>query len=142
MAMITNRQFDIALRYALQNCFEEEMKEMDEVDPAEYPISAKTEKRFKHAVNKALRKETWSFTISRPLKKVALIILVVATVLFTTMIATPTVRAAVWDVIVKWYDQYIGVRFNPEEETPTTIQEIIVNQRILIIVLPRILLKN
>lgn len=125
MERISDRQLEIALRFALQDCFEEEIAEMEAIDPSDYPVSEKTKRRFNHALNKAMRQETWNLTIPRPLKKAAVVVLIVATVLFTAMIATPTVRAAVWDVIVKWYDQYIGVRFNPEVETPTTIQEIL-----------------
>ena len=125
MVMITDRQFDIALRYALQNCFEEEIEEMDKADPVDYPANSKTEKRFKHALKKALWKEMWSFSIPRPLKKVAIIVLIIATVLFTTMMATPSVRASVWNVIVKWYDNYIGIWFNQEDDTPATIREVV-----------------
>lgn len=125
MAMITDRQLDIALRYALQNCFEEEIEEMDEIDPVDYQVNIKTEKRFKHTLNKALRKDIWSFTIPKTLKGVAVIILVTATVLFCALMATPPVRAAVWDVIITWYDRYVGVLYNQEEDTPRTINSVI-----------------
>lgn len=125
MERISDRQLDIALWFALQDCFEDEIAEMDAIDPADYPVSEKTKRKFKRALDKAMRQETWKIAIPRPLKKVAVIVLVLATVLFTAMMAAPTVRAAVWDVIVKWYDQYIGVKFNPEEDAPTTVQEVI-----------------
>lgn len=124
MVRISDRQLDIALRFALQDCYEEEIEAMDAIDPADYPVSKKTKRRFKRALDRAMRQETWNFSIPRPLKKAAVVVLVVAAVLFTAMMATPTVRAAVWDVVVKWYDRYIGVVFN-QEASPAIIEEIV-----------------
>ena len=125
MERISDRQLDIALRFALQDCFEEEIAEMDAIDPADYPVSEKTKRRFKRALDKSMRQKTWNLSIPRSLKKVAVVVLILATVLFTAMMAAPTVRAAVWDVIVKWYDQYIGVIFTRAENYPSTIEEVI-----------------
>jgi len=124
MERISDRQIDIALRFALQNCFEEEIAEMDDMDLTDYPVSEKTKRRFNRALNKAMRKETWKFALPGPLKRAAVIVLVVATVFFTVMMAVPTVRAAVWNVFVKWYDRYIGVVFN-QDDSPARIEEIV-----------------
>ena len=91
-------------------------------------MSEKVRKRFDRALKRSeyrKRREERQITIPRPLKNIAVVVLVIGTLLFTGMIAIQPVRATMMDVIVKWYDKYIGILFTTEDEVPTEINEII-----------------
>lgn len=54
----------------------------------------------------------------------AAVILLAAGLLFTGVaMSFPTVRAAVWETLVSWYEDYIAVWFDDEEDTPDSIEE-------------------
>lgn len=59
-------------------------------------------------------------------KRISLIFLITGTLLFATAMSTSPIRAAFWNVIVNWYDDYIGVRFynTDTSDIPTTIETV------------------
>ena len=76
MVKITDRQLDMALRMASQYCYEDDIAKMKAIDPTDYPVSERTQRRFERALKKSERRERWEewrITIPKPLKKVAVI---------------------------------------------------------------------
>ena len=124
MTGITDRQFDIALRLAVENCFEEEIAEMEAVDPADYPVSRKTKRRFACALNRAMRRDR-GFKVPRSLRLIAIAVLLTGTLLFATAMASATVRDAMWSTVVRKYDQYIGLTFKEAEGDAETMEAIL-----------------
>jgi len=128
MVRITDKQLDIALRMASQYCYEDDIAMMKAVDTQDYPMTEKIRKRFDRMLKKSERRERWEelrLEIPMPAKKVAVIILVMGTLLFAGMMTIQPVRAAIVDVIIRWYDQYIGIMYTAEGDMPTEIMEVI-----------------
>lgn len=129
MVKITDKQLDLAIRMASQYCYEDDIAMMKSIDPKEYPIAENTRKKIERAIKKLERREQWEelrFKIPQPIKKIAVIVLVIGTLLFTGMMAIQPVRAAMVEAIIRWYNEYIGVLF-VEDTAPTEIKEVIVS---------------
>jgi len=132
MVRITDKQLDMALRMASQYCYEDDIAMMKSIDPKEYPIAENTRKKIERAIKKLERRERWEelrFEIPQPIKKIAVIVLVIGTLLFTGMMTIQPVRAAIVEAIIRWYNEYIGVMF-VEDAAPTEIKEVIVSSNL------------
>ena len=128
MVRITDKQLDMVLRMASQYCYEDDIAMMKAVDTKDYPMTEKIRKRFDRMLKKSERRERWEglkSEIPKPVKKVAVIVLIIGTLLFTGMMTIQPVRAAIVDVIIRWYDQYIGILFTVEQDVPTEIENIV-----------------
>ena len=128
MVRITDKQLDMALRMASQYCYEDDIAMMKAIDMKDYPMTEKIRKRFNRMIRKSERRERreiLNIAIPNPIKKVAIIVLVIGTLLFTGMMTIQPVRAAIVDVIIRWYELYIGVLFTVEQDEPTEIENIV-----------------
>ena len=57
-----------------------------------------------------------------PSWKIILVAALLAIVLaFTACMCIPTVREALWSIVLEWHDEYIKVEFKPNESTTTTL---------------------
>ena len=113
-------EFEILLRLAAAKSIEKDMKLFDELEVPEEPVSNSAKKRF----YRALRKETLRDSVALiAIKRIAIACMAVITIGFGVCMTIQPVRAAFWNAIVTWYEDYVAVLFEPEEEMPTTIEE-------------------
>ena len=93
----------------LEKAFIEHEKELLKSYPAddelesEYPISKKEIRRFKNIVKE---KEYGKKLVRVYLERAAVIVLCMISLFFALIMTSPEVRAAVENVILKWYDKY------------------------------------
>ena len=118
--MTKDTEFEILLRLAAAKSIEKDMKLFDELEVPEEPVSNSAKKRF----YRALRKETLRDSVALiAIKRIAIACMAVITIGFGVCMSIQPVRAAFWNAIVTWYEDYVAVLFEPEEEMPTTIEE-------------------
>lgn len=118
--MTKGTEFEILLRLAAAKSLEKEMELFDELEVPEEPVSNRAKKRF----YRALRKETLRDSVALiAIKRIAIACMAVITIGFGVCMSIQPVRAAFWNAIVTWYEDYVAVLFEPEEEMPTTIEE-------------------
>lgn len=91
----------------------------------DFVMSAETEQRIKqmfrknkHHIN---RKNAW-----KVIRYIMVACLIAATVAFTACMAIPRIRQAIWKAIVEWHDEYVTVKFipNDNEADSTTTAEL------------------
>ena len=70
--------------------------------------------RRKHELRR-LSKRSYS-SCWRHVKIAAVACLICLSMAFTACICIPDIRSAIWNVVIDWYEDHIGIRFEPEEE--------------------------
>lgn len=69
-------------------------------------------------IERLLRKEDTKVqyhTLFKTMKVAGIACLLAVSVTFTACMCIPKVREAMWEAVVEWYDDYIAVRFQPQE---------------------------
>ncbi len=123
--MIDNTDFDIIMKLASKACLDEDVSEYDQLDTQNIEIDQKTTRRVKRALFFKTVQESQGVIV---LKKITVACLLVCTIVFGVAMSIQPVRAAFFDVIVTWYDKYVGILLvnDSEIEYPNIIEEIII----------------
>lgn len=118
----SDTNFDILMKLAVNKCMEDEIALFDSLDVSEVTVSDKTRRKVTMTLRRqSIRNSAWL----QMTKRVVVACLVFVTVFFASAMCIQPVRAAFWNAIVTWYEEYIGIVFEREEEIeyPTTIEE-------------------
>ena len=113
--------FEAMLRQALRDNIYEEAESVphDDVLKTMFTISKRHESRMRRLCEREDRREQLR-GIMRPVRRVAVFAMVLITVLFSALMLNTTVRAAVREVIIEWYEQFtqfIGIQDNDPDES-------------------------
>ncbi len=120
--MINNdTEFKIALKLASMMALDDMTAEYDDLDLSDVVVNEKTARKIRRASRMARLKES---CIALSLNKVAVAVLLAGTILFTAMMCIQPVRAALWDTIVTWYEDFVGMIFEAPDEYPKIIEEV------------------
>lgn len=126
----SDTNFDILMKLAVNKCMEDEIALFDSLDVSEVTVSDKTRRKVTMTIRRqSIRNSAWL----QMTKRVAVACLVFVTVFFASAMCIQPVRAAFWNAIVTWYEEYIGIVFEREDEIeyPTTIEERILPESLL-----------
>lgn len=118
----SDTNFDILMKLAVNKCMEDEIALFDSLDVSEVTVSDKTRRKVTMTLRRqSIRNSAWL----QMTKRVVVACLVFVTVFFASAMCIQPVRAAFWNAIVTWYEEYIGIVFEKGEEIeyPTTIEE-------------------
>lgn len=126
MVKINESNMRVILKLAAEQCLDEDVAAFDALDISDITVSRKTRNRVLRAASKAQTDASWHI-FTQVLKKAAVICLVTVSLLFAAAMSIEPVRAAFWEAIVTWYDEYIGINFDYEDEgyIPTKIERVI-----------------
>ena len=120
---ITASEFETIIGLGAEKWLDDEIDVMTHLDVSEFTLSDSMDRRIRSSIQRNSRKEMWAPVFHHA--KIAGIILVsVISILFAAAMMIQPVRAAFFNAIVQWYDNYIAIRFVSEEDVPTTIQEV------------------
>lgn len=114
--------FEAMLRQAVRDNIYEEAESVpnDNVLSEMFTISEKHDARMRRLCAREDRREL-VHSITRPLKKTAVFLLIVVTILSSALMLNTNVRAAVVEVVVEWYEQFtrfVGIASDePTEKT-------------------------
>lgn len=102
-------------------------KELDIYNNAtgDFTPSKKYQRRMNRMLKRIERQEKWAEwqSITTPIKRVAVAIMLVCTVSLGCILSVGAVREAIWKTIVSWYEEYIEILFVADNEVvaPTEI---------------------
>ncbi len=120
--MINNdTEFKIALKLASMMALDDMTAEYDDLDLSDVVVNEKTARKIRRASRMARLKES---CIALSLNKVAVAVLLAGTILFTAMMCIQPVRAALWETIVTWYEDFVGMIFEAPDEYPKIIEKV------------------
>lgn len=121
-------KFDYLIALATLDARDDDIEMYEELDNSDVELS----ERITNNIEKLIRKESRTERLNRirkTLSKVAVIALVVISVIFTAMMSVSAIRTAIWEIITEWYEEYIAIGYEPEDEygvvePPKMIEEI------------------
>ena len=94
---------------------EEELAYAREVLDPEIEISKRTDRRILRYIRHTQKKPGYH-PVLNAMKRAAVVVLVIGTVLFASAMSIEAVREKFWNAIVEWYEDYIAVMF--VDDTP------------------------
>lgn len=107
-----NKRFsnlDLMICAASELYVEKELQDFINVDTSDIePFLRK--KHELHRLSNRSHRSCWSYV-----KIAAVACLICLSMAFTACICIPDIRSAIWSVVVDWYEDHIGIRFEPEE---------------------------
>ncbi len=126
MVRITDSQFNIAMKLAIERLIDNDIREnsqyADNEAESEFCIKEKAKTwRFIQRKSKASNAALWQIS----LKRVAAVVLATGTLLFAIAMSIEPVRAAFLDAVLTWYDDYIGINFRNE----VAVQDVGTNEK-------------
>jgi hypothetical protein len=120
---ITASEFETIIGLGAEKWLDDEIDVMTNLDVSEFTLSDKMERHIRSSIQRNSRKEKWT-PVFHCAKIAGIILVSVISILFAAAMMIQPVRAAFFDAIVQWYDDYIAIRFVPEEDVPTKIEEV------------------
>lgn len=107
-------KLDALIMLAGDALIEEELAYAREVLDPEIEISKRTDRRILRYIRHAQKKPGYHPVLDA-MKRAAVIVLVIGTVLFASAMSIEAVREKFWNAIVEWYEDYIAVMFVDDE---------------------------
>jgi len=118
--------FDILMKLAVNKCMEDEIALFNSLDTSEVNVSSKTNRKIRNAIKLTSLRKSVLFKVTR---FAATAVLTAVTIVFSTAMCIQPIRAAFWTAIVQWYENYIGIRYEiNENDYPKIIEKKIVPQ--------------
>ena len=116
-----NSNFHMLMRQAVRNCVEEDFMEFRTGDVSDVTVHPRIRRKVKAAIRRMYLRSSVGWQI---LKRSVAACLVIVTVAFASAMCIQPVRAAFWNAIVTWYEDFIGIVFEkePEIEYPSIIE--------------------
>ncbi len=121
----SDTNFDILMKLAVNKCMEDEIALFDSLDISDTAVSQKTRRKVMNTLRQQkLQNSAWMQIV----KRTAVACLVIITIAFASAMCIQPIRAGLWNAILTWYEECIGITFEKEEdaEYPTIIEERIV----------------
>ncbi len=119
--MENNADFKIAMKLAAMMSLDDMTAEYEGLDLSDVNLNEKTARKIRRASKMSRFRESCR---ALSLNKVAVAVLLAGTILFTAVMCIQPVRAALWDVIVTWYEDYISMTFEAPAEYPKIIEQV------------------
>ena len=116
------RNFDILMKLAVDRCMEDEIAEFDALDTSDITVPEKTRRKVMNTLRMKYLRESLGVQI---MKRITVACLAIVTVLFAAAMSIQPIRAAFWEAVVTWYEDYIAIRMekDPEVDYPKVIEE-------------------
>jgi len=116
------RNFDILMKLAVDKCMEDEIAEFDALDTSDITVPEKTRRKVMNTLRMKYLRESLGVQI---MKRITVACLAIVTVLFAAAMSIQPIRAAFWEAVVTWYEDYIAIRMekDPEVDYPKVIEE-------------------
>ena len=113
--------FDVLMKLAVDRCMGDEIALFNSLDTTGVTVSSKTKRKVMNAIKLHNLRKSVLFKVT---KRVTVACLAVVTVIFSIAMCIQPIRAAFWNAIVQWYEDYIGIRYEVvENDYPKIIEK-------------------
>lgn len=110
MDMQMNDELDLIIALVGKDCGQDDIDDFDGIDTSEVTFSKRFYRR-KARILKRYRRKPCHLRFRKGCVRVAIALLVLMAVGFTTIMALPLFRNAVFEAAVEWYERYLAVRY-------------------------------
>lgn len=120
---MNTKSFNVALKLAAREVVADDALMLDSLETTNVTVGSGTKRRIKRALRYA-ENDSHKIPIWKQIVAACIIVFVVSVGVAMSM---PDVRAALWDAIVAWFDDYMSIVFesNNSENVPEKIEKIV-----------------
>lgn len=108
-------KLDMIIALAAKDCGNDDVELLDNLDVSEVALDKYFHRRKARIVEKHKHYPTM-IAFKRGLLRVAIVLMVIMSLGFTTIMAISPMRTAVFEVVIKWYEDYITIRYEQTAE--------------------------
>lgn len=105
-------KLDMLIRLAISDCNKEELENFRNQDTSDVVFSRRYYRRRRQVINRFVYRRELAM-LKRVTSKVAMVALIVMSAAFVTIMSISSLRTAVFNAIVEWYEEYISIRLEP-----------------------------
>lgn len=105
-------KLDMIIALAAKDCGNDDVELLDNLDVSEVALDKHFHRRKTRIVEKHKRYPTM-LALKKGILRVAIVLMVIMSLGFTTIMAISPMRTAVFEVVIKWYEDYITIRYEP-----------------------------
>lgn len=112
MSTENNDKLDLLIAFSASNCGNDDVEMFRNLDTSGVILSSDFYAKQRRLVGRYKRKPKLAL-LRKCLMRVAVVLLVIMSVGFLTLMAIPNLRNAIFEAVIEWYDDYISIRFEP-----------------------------
>ncbi len=116
-----NDRLDYLIGLAMLDCAADEVAEFEAIDDSGVAIDGSLDRRIYRLINRKER-EFKARKIKKISFRVAVAAMLIMSIMLLSMLLISGVREAIWNAIVKWYDDYVAIVFVQRELEATDLQ--------------------
>ena len=108
-------KLDMIIALAAKDCGNDDVELLDNLNVSEVALDKHFNRRKTRIVEKHKRYPTM-LALKKGILRVAIVLMVIMSLGFTTIMAISPMRTAVFEVVIKWYEDYITIRYEQTTE--------------------------
>ena len=108
-------KLDMMIALAAKDCGNDDVELLDNLDVSEVALDKHFHRRKTRIVEKHKHYPTM-LALKKGILRVAIVLMVIMSLGFTTIMAISPMRTAVFEVVIKWYEDYITIRYEQTDK--------------------------
>ena len=108
-------KLDMMIALAAKDCGNDDIELLDNLDVSNVALDKYFHRRKTRIVEKHKHYPTM-LAFKRGFLRVAIVLMLIMSLGFTTIMAISPIREAVFEVVIEWYEDYITIRYEPTNE--------------------------
>lgn len=108
-------KLDMMMALAARDCGNDDVELLDDLDVSRVALDKHFHRRKARIVEKHKRYPTM-FALKKGILRVAIVLMVIMSLGFTTIMAISPIRKAIFEVVIEWYEDYITIRYEQTDK--------------------------
>ena len=114
MNMVINDKLDALISLTAKECGNDDIEMFNNLDNSNISLNNKFYKKLRHIIDKH-KHSSAIIIVKKCFVRVAVALMALMSLGFLTIMATPDLRDALFEVVIEWYEDYISIRYEPIE---------------------------
>lgn len=108
-------KLDMIIALAAKDCGNDDVELLDNLDVSEVALDKHFHRRKTRIVEKHKRYPTM-LALKKGILRVAIVLMVIMSLGFTTIMAISPMRKAIFEVVIEWYENYLTIRYEQTDK--------------------------
>ena len=108
-------KLDMMIALVAKDCGKDDEEMFDSLDISSVVLSQRFHRKMLRMIRRYQRAPI-VLTFKKAIIRVAIAIMIIMSLSFTTIMAVPTLREAVFGAVIEWYENYLTIRYEPVDE--------------------------
>lgn len=117
-----NDKLDVLIALAAKECGNDDVEMFNNLDTSDVILDKRFYSKQRQVINKH-KNSTTVLVVKKFFVRAAVAIMALMSLGFLTVMAVPSLREAVYETIIEWYDGYISIRYEPVTDNTTDTED-------------------